>query len=484
MIINDFYIGSVFFAILFACIIVYTILTKKIEFLFRPSIICTLLLYFIYLLPSIVFHQQIYRMTPGIDQASFILSLVLSGTLVGTIYTDKLFTKVLNRFEINRMFDFNINSLLIILLTLVLILVCGIYFYIVPFYKTGLYAIFCEPRLYVYFRENSLKLLDQKWLIYTYLIAFSCICPLLCALLTQEILSSNFKKKIFWGLFAIPLLCFITFFMLITGARVGVLNCVLATMGVLWINLDRLKMIMAVILVLAIGFTTPAIISMSWVTRTNDKVPLPICSEEAQVLSAKHQDFLNNENLIAVEEEPLSEIEKRDSKAGFVIFMEGVINRAFIVPAAISGFYIEEALISGSNWRYIWSANQSKLGYTNKIATKYGHRLYGASHKIISSATAPTAFVYFNFLYFGWFSVLISILAILIQDILFFLAKLIPNKISSPFISTSIYYSFLFIQTSYFTVYFTHGYLLLALLIIIVIALAKYYNSNGKIWNS
>ena len=467
------YIGSVIFAVLTFLATLNIIRTRKINFLVRPSIICTMLLYFIYLLPSIIFNDQLLRISPAVHKASFLLSIVLFGAILGSVWLDKINDKLQR--NIPPAIPFNESKLSKIILAVVsgiLILVTGVYFYNVPFYNTGLYAILCEPKLYVILREQSLKLLSQKWLIYSYLIAFSCLCPLICTFIAQILLSHTTatKNKILWILIAIILVIFVTFFMLITGARVGVLNCILAVIGVLWMHLNKWKFTTSVILVLFIGFATPALISMSWVTRTNDQQESYLCMQ-----TEENNKFLKD---IQLAEEALSAEDKRkfeaDVHAGFGTFLDGIIYRAFIIPAAVSGFYIEEAQQNGIGLNNFLPSKGK--GLANKVAVNYGHRLYGPNHKSIDSATAPSTFVFFNYMYLGFFSIIISILGILAQDVIFFIAKASGKQISIPLMATSFYYAFIFAQTAYFTVLFTHGYLLLTLIIVIVFAISRHYN--------
>lgn len=470
-----YYIGTLVLAFLTTLTLLIILYKKKINFLVRPSIVCILILYFIYLLPSIVFNDRLFEMTEQINRASFLLSIVLFSSLLGSLLTDKIFLLIQNKLPPIRTIDeLKSTKFIFIAAFASLAAVTGIYFYNVSFSETGLYAIFCEPRLYVLLREYSLKLLPQKWLIYTYLIAFSCLCPLICAFATQLILGQSGKNKINWSLITVPVFLFTTFFMLITGARVGLLNCVLAVSVVLWAHLKGWKLLTSILIVLIIGFTTPAIISMSWVTRSNETEQTFLCTP-----TKKNLELMN---ILKQQEEDSGNEEKtryaKDIQAGFGAFIDGTIYRSFIIPPAVSGFYMEEAQKNGINLKVLFI--KDKVSIANRVATQYGKRLYGPFHKTISSATAPTAFIFFNYMYLGYFSIIFSILGILALDITFFLARSCGKKMGIPLMAMASYYSFLFVQTGYFTVWVTHGYLVFICIILVVFAYSRNYNWKNR----
>lgn len=473
--VEAYHIGTLVFSFLTTLTILIIFFRKKVDFFLRPSIVCILLLYVIYLLPSVILNNHLIKIAPLVNQASFLLSVVLFTSLLGSLLSEKAFLWVLGKMPPMKSINENQKTKLMFLVTTVfLLIVTGLYFYNVSFTETGLYAILCEPKLYVILREKSLKLLSQKWLIYTYLIAFSCLCPLISATATQIILSKLEQKKLLWSIIVFPIILFLIFFMLITGARVGLLNCVLAVIFVLCLNLKGWKFFSATLLVLVIGFSTPAAISMSWVTRSNKSERLSFC-----VATKTNSQFLNE---LKLQEEALDKESRQrlasDAHAGLWAFVSGTINRSFIIPAAVSGFYMEEAQNKAFNFNSLFSKGQ--INVSNIVATSYSKRLYGPAHLVINSATAPTAFIFLNFMYFGYFSIFFSVLGILALDLVFFLAKACGRELGIPLMATATYYPFIFVQTGYFTVLGTHGYLVFTCIILIVFVFSRNYNFKNS----
>lgn len=107
----------------------------------------------------------------------------------------------------------------IMLLLLLVILILIFYIHYVPFTKSGLYAILYNPILAGVQREESLKLLDNELLKYTFAFLESCFAPLLTVMLAYYIYNAARTKMIIKSVFGILLLFCLFFVVSLPGDR-------------------------------------------------------------------------------------------------------------------------------------------------------------------------------------------------------------------------------------------------------------------------
>lgn len=460
-----YFAGSVLAAIAITFLFLKAAFKKEVDFLVRPSVLFCMALYALYLLPAVLFHSTLKAMSPFLSQSNFLLSIVLVCTILISRYLHLKCSKVTVVTDLSDLQMTKIKNRLIAALSLLLFIFTCLYFSQVDFRNTGLYAIICEPEHYVILREKSLKLLGIKWLGYVYLIGFSCVSPFLCALFTDKLITEGRKKilvNLAWG---IPLLLFILFYLLIPGARVGVLYCSLAVSGVLWYRFKFIKFFLISILTVVGAVSVSALISMSWVNRVD--------KDEAPSFCVKFDRSM--EEVAKLDEAtPLEWRTHQSSK--FMAYLDGIIFRVFAIPTVISGWYIEEGVQEGMRPNFLYSAEGKVLATT--IAQKYVKRLYGEGYIAGKSVAAPTSFIFVNFIYFGFWSIIVSILGILLLDVVFLISKLIKPGLAIPFMGMTLYYTFIFAQTGYFTVLLSHGYFVLGVSLCAVVLISRYLKSN------
>ncbi|MNK22774.1 hypothetical protein D3C87_410550 [compost metagenome] len=396
------------------------------SFFLRPSIVFIVLGLLLYLIPITLFRDKIRVISPYIDEVGLLLSLVFSIAIV-LIYLGQ---KFLVRFEIRKdASEPGDAGKFLAFAIAILIGITFIYFQFRDFKQTGLYALLCSPENYTLWREQSMKLLKQKWLSYLYLIGFSFLCPLICAFLVDKIVSTPTKQRIIFASLGFPIVAIVVFYLMITGARVGILNCVFAVTGVLFLRLSFYRFLIAFSGCVAGGIAIAVLISILSVGGgAAQNVGFCTDSRQEPVVSLSEEIFPGD-------------------------YLDGVIHRMMIMPGVIAGFFVEEAY---GNFRPLEAFAIRDRNIANLIATKYGQRLFG--REPVETALAPTTFIFMNFLYFGYFSVIVSIIGIVLLDAPLFFLNRLPWALSVPLVSVGLFYSAVFLQTGFFTVFFSHGY--------------------------
>ena len=105
------------------------------------------------------------------------------------------------------------------------------------------------------------------------------------------------------------------------------------------------------------------------------------------------------------------------------------------------------------------------VDWTNLIALEYLGRKDSVT---IESVTTPTAFIFSNYLYFGWMGLLPSVLALKFIDLPVSRIRLLPRGVRLPFIATLMFFSVIFVQSGFGVTLTSHGYLLLMMLIALI----------------
>lgn len=288
----------------------------------------------------------------------------------------------------------------------------------VPLKSTGLYGVLFDPDNAAQLREDSLKLLDNRALQYLYLVGFSSLCPLAFTLLMVR--SAQLRGWRRWATVGSVLL-FLAFYLLITGARVGLAN--LAVVGILFAFVrNRLRMGVKPLLA---GFALILI------------VPMLI-------------SFLREQG--------------RNEATAFE-YVESIGERIFLLPLLISGWYVEYADTRGTVGLMAAMGIGQTVDWTNLIALEYLGRKDSVT---IETVTTPTAFIFSNYLYFGWMGLLPSVLALKFIDLPVSRIRLLPRGVRLPFIATLMFFSVIFVQSGFGVTLTSHGYLLLMMLIALI----------------
>jgi len=284
----------------------------------------------------------------------------------------------------------------------------------VPLQSTGLYGIFFDPEHAAQFREESLKLLDNPTLQYAYLVGFSALSPLAFALLLAR--ASELSRSRRWGLM-VPVLAFLTFYMLLTGARVGLVN--LAVAGLMYAILRRRMTLGLKPLLLAgiILFMVPMLLS-----------------------------FLR---------------ERGRYEASALEYAEAIGERIFLLPMLISGWFVEYADTRGPIGLLAAIGLGESINWSNLIALEFLDRKEPVT---IETVTTPTAFMFSNYLYFGWLGLLPSWIGLYLIDLPVDWARRAEASLRLPLLATMMYFSVIFVQSGFGVTWISHGYMSVAVI--------------------
>lgn len=307
-----------------------------------------------------------------------------------------------------------------------IIAIMALYLFYVPPTQTGLYAILFDPENSGIARENSLKLLDFKLLKYVYLIAYSLVAPLVF-LIGLNIY--YYSKPANW-----PILItegvLVSLFLMLTGARAG-----LAYLAVAWLALViiRRKMKLKTLEVgLAVGFflVFPAV---------------------------------------------LSQVREGGGDADLSTYVGYILDRIFLIPTIISAWFLEYANTYGyGGWMGLFG--QGELGSLyNSIALEYMERYEPIRD---SGVTAPSAYFIQNLYLFGWYGLIPSWAGLFYMDWPAQHIKELPGPLVAPFYAIAVFYTLFFLQSGYGIVWITNGYLIFAVLIILLSKKARWYGKN------
>lgn len=286
----------------------------------------------------------------------------------------------------------------------------------VPLRSTGLYGVLFDPENSVQLREESLKLLASVALHYAYLVGFSLLCPLAFALMLARAAEIRGLRRAILVLLVSTLLAF---YLLLSGARVGLVY--LAVVGAVYAFLRSEMRLRAKAFTLAVGilFAVPMLIS-----------------------------FLREQG--------------RNDAASIFGYFDAVGRRIFLLPLLISGWFVEYADNSGYLGLSAALGLERSVDWSNVIALEFLGRVDAITFQ---SVTTPTAYFFNNYLYFGWFGVIPSWLALYVIDFPVRWAIAGPVNLRAPLLATMIFFAVLYVQTSFGVAMVSDGYALLTLIV-------------------
>lgn len=383
-----------------------------------PSTWTLLLSLLIYVVPAVAFFDEIENLSPFATTAlTYCSVIILLGLSISTISArPPALSTILPEPPPNTARERSAirKSLRVVILLLALITIW--YLLKVPPRSTGLYGVLFDPQNAAQLREESLKLLDSRVLQYVYLIGFSTLSPLAFTLLLSR--SAELRGLRRWRLF-VPVALFITGYLLLTGARVGLVN--LAVAGVLYafvlhgLRVGLKPLLGAAVILLAV----PMLLS-----------------------------FLR---------------EQGRNEATVLEYVEAIGERIFLLPLLISGWFVEYAQTNGPIGIAAALGVGESTNWSNVIALEFLGRKEAVT---IETVTTPTAFFFSNFLYFGWFGVLPSLVALQVIDLPVRFVRGLPRPLRLPLTASMLYFAVIFVQSGFGVTFISHGYLLLTLLVI------------------
>lgn len=372
----------------------------------------------IYVLPAAVFSGELADMSPyAVKALAYCTMFIVSGLLINLLWARPPSLASLigdpascpaaaNPINLDRALRYALTVLGAILLW---------YLATVPLQSTGLYGVLFDPEHSAEMREESLKLLTNPALQYIYLTGFSCLCPLaLCLMLARCARLSGFRKYLL--LFSV--IGFLCFFLLLTGARIGLVNLVIA--GIFYAFLrNRLRIDVRLLLFgLFILFAVPMLISILREQGRNDGTIFE--------------------------------------------YVEAIAGRIFLLPLLISGWFVEYADTNGSVGFLQAVGLGEHINWSNLIALEY----LGRHEEVtIESVTTPTAYFFSNYLYFGWAGLIPSLVALRVIDLPVYQLRHLAPDLRLPIAAVLLFFSVIFVQSGFGVTMLSHGYLLLTVIV-------------------
>lgn len=484
------------------CLLLFFLIrSNKMYIALRPSVVFISFANMIYSIPYVFFYPYINEISPY--SVYFILSISFITTTVLLVNIFLLKVRINHKRIVEKESKWVLRYITLLVLSVILILV--IYFSNVEFSKTALYSFICNPQNYVVAREYSLKLISSKIVKYLYSIGYSCMLPLIFALLATFIGQKRSRvQKLFLSL---ALIVFSTLYYSILGARVGWLYICISFNAVCFFHLKWNKFIPLAVLSFLIALSIPNFISKYWTESFEEEYRLNddqfICkvfpaSDDPQFLKDSKSyidhyrirkersrlealrrkrlglpdlgnynaagdnvagDNVAGDNVLEKSKEDhdchLSTNKTHTPMVGYFMNERSILGRIFIIPSLIAGFYVEEANNNNGSLSKVLNGKM----ISHNISKKYIKRIYSNSFKVISTSQAPTTFIARNFIYMGWISIIASLFGVLFLDLIYYLTLLTKPKMLPITIGMSIYYCVIFSQTGYGTTLVSHGYL-------------------------
>lgn len=212
---------------------------KKKHSFVRPTVITLIFVWLRIQIPAAYFSDRIYSYLPDPWEYYLYCHLIPLLMLIGIFITRNYSAR---RISINVLFPIyvakyhssysQLNRLMVILLILQFIIVL---FYLanVPFISTGLYSLLFDPTSYTDARQNSLRLVTNPLVTYSYSWARDIIGPLAAALVWYKASIDGYKNGI---VRYTTILILLMFSVSMTGARAAPASIILIMILVSWFN--------------------------------------------------------------------------------------------------------------------------------------------------------------------------------------------------------------------------------------------------------
>lgn len=313
------------------------------------------------------------------------------------------------------------------ILGILIIGVLGYYLSVVPFNKTGLYAIIYSPENYAVARENSLKLLNDKTLQYLYSWMTSSLVPFFCALASFAAWDCIQRRKFF---------CMLLFFFFIIA-------------GILAASLTGAKWSPAFVIFVLI---------LAWLFRKRMHFNVLIVFGALFLI-------LGLPVVITIIRSPA------------LPWMDSVwlmVHRTFFAPMEAGRDYVRYSMEAG----YSGIAAYPKLA---KLAEVLPIDLPNVIHRYnykysLPSGSHTASFVFFNYAAFGWASIFVSWVALWALDALVLVYRFIRNpELLLVCVSVVTAASTSFISSDYMVTLVTHG-------LLFSLGLAVFLDRVGVLW--
>lgn len=296
------------------------------------------------------------------------------------------------------------------------------YLSFVPFSKSGLFAMFSDPVSSGQAREDSLKLIDNTILKYSYSFMISAFAPLLAVLLARRFVQSVRQQQFIRSLTAVVALVGVLFVVSLTGARGHAANIIMTILFAWFLNKGlRMNPLRVTFAILAI-VTLPTILT---ILREG---------KELSILLFWH----------------------------YLTDGDGVFGRVFITPMEVGLWHVHYAQTIG----YLGIAGVPRLASLFDVqpvnAPNFIGLIYGQSP--LESINANVSYVFSYYSYFGLFSFIFSLVGLWLLDFAVLVYRRLDGSLLLPCVASVSIAGISFVSADYTTVLLTHGFGVLLIL--------------------
>lgn len=362
------------------------------------------------------YSNEIYNFLPNPwIFALFAQGFPVIGLLVSMFTYNRLSIAIWKRI-INISSDSKVDRKAITVLSIAICGICVYYLANIPFQNTGLYLMITDPSLATIARENSLKLITNRFLKYIYTFLKSTFAPIAAVLVMFSLIELIKSKKYISAIKN----CFIIIIILIavsfTGARSPAASVIFVIIVALYIKkgmpINIVKMLLALVIVLMfpVAFT---------ILREGKIFSLDI----------------------------------------FIQYLtSGIFDRVFVVPMETGLWHFHYAQTHG----FIGIAGIPKLANLFRVTPINAANVVGLQYVngAMDSFSANTSFVFSYYSYFGCASLIISLAGLWLLDSSLFVYKVLNENLLIPVIASITNSCMAFTSGDYTTVLISNGFII------------------------
>lgn len=320
--------------------------------------------------------------------------------------------------------DLKKRDAIIAILGFCVALITVLYLSYIPFYKTGLWAIFTDYQNAAQARENSLKLLDNIFLKYSYSFVMTVFAPLLSVLLFNRLRYSLKKKLLIKSAIDIVFLFGLLVSVSWTGARSPAAYIILVVCFSFFLKKGLPIKPFHIILTFLLVLTLPTFLTLL---------------REGKALSISlFWQYLRS----------------------------GILGRVFHVPMLTGLWHVHYAQNEG----FIGIAGIPKLAVLFGVEPINMPNLIGITYtnSPLESVSSNTCYLFSYYSYFGWLSFPISLLGLWLLDYSIWVYKQLSDKLLLPCVASVSLSSIFFVSGDYTTVWLSQGFGVILILSLIL----------------
>lgn len=482
--------------------------------LVRPAYYCSIGWLLLYQIPLSFFSEKFFESLAHAWRWSIIIHMVECSLLLWCVLTSVKFKTRKHALH----FDFPELGLAARWLPVgLLLLMVAIYFRVVPYDCTGLYALWADPWMTLLAREFSIKLIGSSPATYALGAAANIISPLVVAFsifrAKKFFLEKNYLYFFIWLSFGI-----LAIILVLTSGTKGLLIPTLIMVvaaSLLWGGswVSRVGMLISAIALVA---STMVFFELA---RERDgvagaKYDFAQCVVETKTCAQSMvlvQSLAHREGSLGLSNYLVKQIDDRlscmcssqgdggqcpavgvaayrpkgvDQADRAATLFQAILNRAFAVPFQVGSWhlmYAESVVVDG--WKTLPFARRlfgESLNMPALVYQKYG-TIYSKGDKT-STSTAPTSFLLYYPSYLGWFGLFVALSALVVWDFIFsFFALRLDDRLFPVAAGIAAITSMNFMSSDFLTVLISHGGAVGLLFVIAFVLLGRSHNNKASI---